>query len=145
MMEADKAVESIDIALRYLEGSGRLHVSVLYDKARLMIASKKVDEGIEYANEAYAIIDSNGDISDVWRIMIDAMVYSTSISDPDTLHQLEKDILPKLVDHGLYEEAIEYYKLVADYYASIDDYKQALQYGNCAIDIYSMYQSMKEV
>jgi len=71
--------------------------------------------------------------------LYDALKHSALLSIPESVEHLKNNSIPKLIDFGQYDEAINCCKQVSEFYEDTGDASRALEYSKLANKIYEKY------
>jgi len=118
-----EAIANFETAFRYLPKDSKLSNTNLYYKALALITGGREKEGIVYVDEGLNI-----STDDILKVRLEALKHSIALHDYKSILYMKNTIMPKLLEYGLYEEALKYYKAISDFYAEDGNDELALVY-----------------
>ena len=139
MKEYDNAIASYDSAFRYFAEGSAAYVRTIYRKAQSLISMGRAEEGVDCIDRGFHLFDDEVEWSAIWTALYDALRHSALLSVPGSIEHLKNNGIPKLMDFGQYEEAIDCCKQVSAFYENAGDIKQAYEYSQLAIKVYEKY------
>jgi len=135
----NSALNNLDMAFQYFDVGSRGYISTLYHKARALIKSGRIDEGISFVDKGLCITH------DVWKALLDALRHSVSLSDPKSLSYMEKIAFANLKVYGQYDEVLEYCELISSFYNKSGKPEVALNFISLAYELQKqLYRELVE-
>jgi len=128
-----KAQSNFEKAEEYLNKKGEAYKTNLYYKAFTLIASGKVPEGLDCVKIGVKI-----STCEQWKNLFNALKHSASLSAPKSLSYMKKTAISMLQESGQYEDAMDYYKVIGEFYDKGTDCAMAVFY-------YKLLQFYKEI
>jgi len=141
MKRYDEALENYETAFQYFSEDSELYVRLVYRKASTLIASGRIDEGVAFINRGFSLFENEMEWSATWEALYNALKHSALLSIPESLERLKNNDIPKLLDLGQYEEALDYGNQVSEFYKNVGDTDRILECSELVKKIYEKYMN----
>jgi len=121
-----EAIENVDEAASHFEPTSKSYGYNLYYKAIILIENNKMNEGMDCLNESLGFFDD----ASLEHLKLSMLRHSTSLNKPSSLKFIESTAIPKLLDHGAYQELIMHCDKIRVHYEAKNMYKKAYEYSH---------------
>ena len=137
--EYNKAIESYNEALKYLDKEDDAYIANLYHKAALLFVCNKHEDAVICAEEALSVVTD-----EYWKVQFDAIRCSASMYD-DSKHviYLIETVMPKLQEYDIHKTMVYFYQRLATYFYESDNIRDA--YLCCNLALETQIQLYKEL
>jgi len=119
----DNAIENMNTALEHVEHNKEQHAFFLYKKAALLAAFKKFNDFTSCLNEGLAMYSSDETLV---GLLLNMLKHSVNIKGRESLTYLQKTIIPKLKQRGLYLEVANLYTKMGEHCSKSKLHKNGL-------------------
>ena len=134
-----EALAKLNEALPHLvEGSG-LYMRCLYYKASALIFSGLVDDGISCIDECISTLRGDLKRVEIQIALMDTIKHFALLPSRNTAEYMKTTAIQKLIEFGFYDDAIDYYQLISDFYEKAGDMAQVLEYNILIKKTYKKY------
>ena len=136
----DEALEQLEEASKHIDVLSPSYKRCMYYKSLTLIANYRINEGLACIEYCLSMVD--GDLTKwtlIYIALLEAQKYSMSLSNEESVEYLKTNAIPKLVEFGLYVEAIHYYQLIRNHYRYMGNREKALGYSYLIEDVYKLY------
>jgi len=135
----DEAFENYEKAFQYYAEGSEPYVRNLYSNASTLISVGRIDEGVICLDRGLSLFENEVEWSAIWEALYDALKHSALLSIPESLEYMKNNAIPKLLDLGQYDEAINYTRQISEFYKNAGDIDQAYDYIKLSNKIYEKY------
>jgi len=139
MKRYDEALENYETAFQYYTEYCESYVRLVYRKASTLIASGRIDEGLALINRGFSLFENEVEWSAIWEVLYNALKHSALLSIPESVERLKNNDIPKLLDFGQYDEAINCTRQIKEFYKNAGDTDRVVEYSELANKIYEKY------
>jgi len=129
----EKAIHNFDVALNYLNKVSEAYMACIYHKAVALIAVNNISVAMECVNEGLSITTD-----EAWKILFNSLKHSMSLSDLKSLTYMKETIIPILHELRQYDEIVECYKRLRDFFDKDGNSEIALKYSNLALETHEL-------
>jgi tetratricopeptide (TPR) repeat protein len=121
-----RALENIEASFKYIDENKSPYPDNLYHAASILIASKRVNEGIRHLDKGITMVKKDS----IQHTMLSALKFSVELDNTDSLNCLENEIIPKLKHYSMNIALINCYEKLYAYY---EKNKKSKAYHYCKL------------